>query len=259
MVAVLTVSLALARLDFDQAAARAEVGEDTPAPLSALTRELLLDLMEAYGFGFQWSTTEYTTDDVDAALATAQRELMEEAAPVSSDYELIADVILASAGSYIQVADIPDTYRHLKLECQFKVAGTSETDEDMLIWFNGDDSSANYDYRFLRQRFSDGQVISGVTGSQDTGRLPYATMNETVTDDFSKIDMTILDYAAVDRRKGAAFQAFKTGGYSPAAVTHGLTRWNVADDPIDTIRFEHASGANLLAGCRVTLYGLKGS
>lgn len=219
---------------------------------------MLLDLMETYGNGFQWVTADYTQDDIDAALSTAQRELMEETT-VSSDFEVIVDFVLTANLGTFYLTDIPNTYRHLRLIMELRSTRSADGTEEAYVVFNSDDASANYDNAYHVVNLGNGVHSQGVTAGQNKGRVSNAaTTSVSAVARHGTIEALIPDYASTDRAKQLSYKVWKPTMYAASLLTEGFIVWQTEDDPISQIAISPTSGANWLAGSRFTLYGLKG-
>jgi hypothetical protein len=196
MVAALTGKPALGKLQFDAAAARADLEADASAPLSALSRNLLLDLLEAFGQSWRWMTEDYTKDDIDAALSAVQRELMQEATGGGA-MQLIAAVTLDEDTATITLEDIPQDYAHLWLFASLRTNWSGQVVDYPLFWLNGDDSDNHYYYNAAGYRYGNFNAVApGSSLHEDAAQLyAAASANSAPSDLFIPSQMFIHRYA----------------------------------------------------------------
>lgn len=166
----------------------------------------------------------------------------------------IADVIAGGAVASIDLTSIPGTFAHL-LAVSYVRCDLAATNNNLLARFNND-SAANYDYQRVygaaaaasaAETFAQGfAILGGIAGNTAGANL------------FSGLITFIPHYAAaVNNKVALSLAALKFGvasGNMQAELNVGFWRSNNAINRISFL----PGGGNLVAGSRVTLYGMGG-
>jgi hypothetical protein len=170
----------------------------------------------------------------------------------SSGLVLLSDTTLGSDAASIDITGIPGSYKHLRIIALVRSTRAGQPGDNWRLRFNND-SGANY---YTQSVFASGVAEDGaeeIAASGTLGNCPGATATSGF---FAPVDATIVDYASTTKAKVV------TGTHlSPTGVTTGLLRmqaagwvWN-STAAINRITVLAANG-NLLAGTRLTIYGV---
>lgn len=168
----------------------------------------------------------------------------------------IAEVTLADSNSTsIDFADIPQTYRHLRLLAQVRGTNDASNQSAHVLRFN-DDDQANYDFQY--------NYFNG-TGGQGGGSYAagvYIDLGLGASGGSPANTATVLDIS-IPYYRGTTFykQLRSSSGWQLAAdvngqrvsLCHGLWRSTSA---ITKISLQFPSGPQWLAGSTASLYGL---
>ena len=169
--------------------------------------------------------------------------------PFSSDYDLLETEILTGSQSSVVFNNLNSTYgadyQHLQARCVFSGGGVVSS---LRIELNGD-AGLNYSLHVLYGNGS--SVLAASSAPSDIWALGNSV---TTSNAFAASIVDILD-------------PFETTHYTTARILHGRTgssnsiellsgNWrNTA--AVDTINFRVDGGQTLVAGTRLSLYGLK--
>lgn len=182
------------------------------------------------------------------------------AAPAASgggDVVLIQDqVVDGSAPTSVTFSGIPNTYKHLRFECQARSNLAANPSQWVLLQLNGD-SGANYTYQWAGFYYNS-SVTGGVATATATCSIAQICAASATTNRASSFSVHIPSYAATSFFKNA----FSVGGSIPAADGNTYQMQNVSvvwdsTAAITSVTFALGSGAGFVAGSRFTLYGLK--
>ena len=248
----------LVNLDFDNAAARAALETDAAAPLSSLTRAMLLDLLEVFGDVWRWRTETYTTDDIEAAIDAARAELMATTETGGSGaMELIADIALTEDAGGVEFTDIPATFAHLLLLIEARSDNASISD-NALVSFNSDEGSSHYISNLSQIQSNAGTITASYQGSLDLGFLAHIlTAENSQSNFFGHFAGYILDYANEARAKQVAGWFANRAQSDRYIAGHTETTWTPTGAAIDTIALYPSGGDAFLSGSKFSLYGLE--
>jgi hypothetical protein len=173
-------------------------------------------------------------------------------APAVDGFEPISSTVLSSAQASITISSIPATYSALQL----RVVGRSATGanyDDLLLRFNSD-SAGNYSWKNM-DTFN---YFNSTQGVSESGIRIYGLGGGNLTSGaFGGLSMEITGYRNTNMRTlvrgmGGAFSF--AGNFSGRnGVFNGL--WNPTTT-VTSLTVSAISGANLIAGTRVSLYGV---
>jgi hypothetical protein len=170
-----------------------------------------------------------------------------------SDFELISSSILGSAQSSVvfDTSSLGSTYKHLQL--RFTTRGTrTEADDTFLVRFNGD-TGTNYSYHRLGT-FNGSTVDSAAGVSASQLQIAYGAGGNTTANAFTGAVVDILDPFSTTKNT-----TIRTFSGIAASITYlnlqsGVYRNTAAITSITLFPIS----ANLIAGSRFSLYGIKG-
>jgi hypothetical protein len=112
---------------------------------------------------------------------------------IPNDFESIATVVVGSSGtSSLTFSNIPSTYQHLQIRGMS--IGTSGS-QDVLLYFNGVNSSSNYSWHELR-----GGASNGANAGVNTAYMYLASNSTDPTYPTASI-VDILDYTNTNKNK----------------------------------------------------------
>jgi hypothetical protein len=180
-----------------------------------------------------------------------QNALVGNAAYNPPAYEQIATTTLGSNSSAdIVFSSVPSTYKHLQVRAT--LAKNSGFFGNMYLQFNSD-SGSNYRYHFLQGTGS--SVTSSASGAAGTEIDAMIIAGNNTTGAFSASILDILDYASSS--KNTTVRTL-TGVHHTSGTNIQLKSglW-LSTAAVNNIRFL-TYGETLLAGSRISLYGIKG-
>jgi len=181
-----------------------------------------------------------------------------------SDYELIATTILGSSQSLVTLSNLGDyssTYKHLQIRYSARSDRATFSQDAMRIRINGNTTNTNYAAHYLQG--GDGFVAStSGTGVNSTSTLVgRLTCSGSETGSFNAGVIDLLDAYSTTKNKVVRYlsgqQSQNAGGFSGTYVNMGSTLFALTDS-ITSIGFLSNEGTNLIAGCRFSIYGIKG-
>jgi hypothetical protein len=172
-----------------------------------------------------------------------------------SDYELIESVILDTATSSVlfdSLATYDSTYKHLQIRYAARSA-TGAAADSLALRFNGD-TATNYTSHKME---GDG---SSVSSSADVSAnnlglgasLPAASATANI---FGVGVIDLLDTYSTTKNKTVRALFGQTGTVNRIALASGVFRVTSATSSLTLLL---QSGSNLVAGTRISLYGIKG-
>lgn len=163
----------------------------------------------------------------------------------------LAEVNTDTAVDFIDLVDIPQTYRLLRLTATLRSDRAASDADGVAVQFNGDSTDANYDYQVLTASAS--TAASSFASNAAAG---LATASTADAGRFGHLDMLIPDYAGANL-KVAPFTASRIPTVASAnkQFRSGVFSW-LDTDAITSIRLNPTIGTNFIAGCTVTLQGL---
>jgi len=247
----------MARLDFDSTAGRAADGSSRYFLLSALTQEILLDIIGEYGQTWRWLSSVYSDDYIEATLAQASLELMTDTTPAGAGMQPIADILLTEDAAGIEITSIPPDYAHLLLVLALRTDRAATTD-DVMVSMNSVVSGGKYDTAYELVSMSSGSVIHSQANSQNTAVIPGASSgNNAEAGRQSNMLARIPNYALSGAMRELAYELVFTGNSNVQFIQHGQVVFDDAEDELIELAFYPVVGDNFLAGSRVTIYGLE--
>jgi hypothetical protein len=168
--------------------------------------------------------------------------------------ELISTQVLSTTASTVTFSSIPSTYRHLQLRMTLKDSNAGSTMDRAYYTYNGD-TGANYAWHYLSGNGSG--VNAGWSNTYDNSIRGVASTLFTASA-YSAHVMDILDYAQTTKYKTTRLLGGASNStYSAYEVALNSGLWmNTA--AITSVTIGAQSGQNFLAGCRLSLYGIKG-
>lgn len=165
---------------------------------------------------------------------------------------LLADTTTTGAVSDITLSGISSGYKALYLVAQLRGASTV-TQDTLRLQFNGD-TGANYDYNLLQHNDGNSAIV-GVIGSTGSFiRAGTLTCDGAPTGSASVYTLTIPNYAGVTWQKELQAQSFDRFGTASLTREYVGGVWR-STAGITAIKLFAASGGNLMANSRVTLWG----
>jgi hypothetical protein len=166
-----------------------------------------------------------------------------------SDYELIATVILSSAGT-AYFSNIPQNYKHLQVRAATLVNGTSNGNYQDSWAFNSDYTGSNYSTHQLR-----GNGSSVVSQYYSTGMFMQFASFTSGTPVTNTAIFDVLDYSNTNKFKTARLFG-GVAGPSSNFITLSSALWK-STAAISAIEYNYG-GVQLGANSRVSLYGIRG-
>jgi hypothetical protein len=175
--------------------------------------------------------------------------------PVTSSYESIATVTVATPTGTVTINSIPSSYTHLQLRIISKVDGSGGGYWDCLVRANGDTGS-NYAFHYLS---GNGSTASAFGQSSRTSMQLIGANYENTGNVFGASVLDIHDYASTTKNKTfRVFSGVNTNAGSTLDQVHlrsGLWMSTTAINSISIL----GNGQNFTAGSVFSLYGIKGA
>lgn len=173
---------------------------------------------------------------------------------VTSSYESIATT--AGSGASITFSSIPSTYKSLQIRSLYKDSSTSSAQEAPLyIYFNGDTTSGNYAYHYLR---GDGTSATAVGVASSTWMRVDGAGVVSTTGAYGTSIIDIIDYASTTKNKTmralAGGNGNTTGTNYMVSLSSGV--W-LSTSAINSVTV-YAGNAGFASGSTIALYGIKG-
>lgn len=167
------------------------------------------------------------------------------------DITLGADAVSIDTG-----ATIPADYRAIQLVMLLRSSRAANTIDQINLQFNGD-AGANYQSTFL---YSTGSGSPLVVGAQETGAngcYLECTAASALSGSFSEIVCTIAGYDSTTYIKtvASALSELKSFTSNNLTIMYLSGAWN-STAAINRIALNSRNSANILAGSRLTVYGL---
>jgi len=176
---------------------------------------------------------------------------------MASTYTLISSNVLSSSAASVTFSSIPSTYTDLVLRISARNDGAATTDNAKLQ-FNGDTSSANYSWNYLR---GNGSTASAAITS--TGVIGYFQLNwfsngaaSVATNTFTNNELYIPSYTASQKKQFSWFNAQEDN--SSTANLWGYALLYHSTTAISSITIT-GSSYNFVSGSSFYLYGIKNS
>ncbi len=117
----------------------------------------------------------------------------------SNSYESIQTVTVGSSGaSVIEFSSIPNTYAHLEIRGVGRIATTSASTMNIGVQFNGNGS--NYSWHWVYSTGATPLIVAGA-GNDTTSFVLRLPMDNTQSNTYGPIKMSILDYANTNKNK----------------------------------------------------------
>jgi len=175
-------------------------------------------------------------------------------APAATDFELIETTILGTSAASITFSSIPSTYKHLQIRgiarstfgsayggLGFRINGvTSSVYSSHGLWTDTIDTFTIISEAYLSQ--SSSYVKYGLTGASAGANI------------FGAFITDILDYTNTSKNR-----TLKTLYTSPAPDMVGFASGNnFSTTAVTSFNILSADGGSLVAGTRISLYGIKG-
>lgn len=168
--------------------------------------------------------------------------------------ELIANSLLGADAASIDISGIPGTHVHLLIVGNIRAATAGVSQIDGRIRFNND-SGSNYDWVRWLMTDASGPFTGGGFGETSAyfGLLPAATATAGKA---SNVSAWITDYAATTFHKSFRTEIGWAQGQATTTVALGMNTGYWRNTAAITQITVFASSGNLLAGSRLSLYGL---
>jgi hypothetical protein len=167
-----------------------------------------------------------------------------------SDYELIETQVLGSAQSSVTFTNLgiySSTYKHLQVRATVRTTRSDAVNDEMYTRFNGDFGS---NYKGHRLWGNGSSVSSGNTGIIYQADFPGSGATANV---YGAFVMDILDPYSTTKNKTTRSLMGANFSFNTTMLSSGL--W-MSTASVTSINF--AVSANLAAGSRFSLYGIKG-
>jgi len=170
-------------------------------------------------------------------------------------YDFIATNNVATATSSITFSSIPQTYQHLQLRYVGRNGRSSDTAGHLGLQIN-----SSYTTYLGAMYYSSGASPAGLDGTPggSTGYQLFATGASANASAYGTGIVDFLNYASTTQLKTARVIHASPSGSSESLVgTSVMTLTNTA--AITSISITGIDGANIIAGSKFSLYGLKAS
>lgn len=189
-----------------------------------------------------------------ASIANANRKYNTALAgnPLYTDMELISTTVLTGAAPTVTFSSIPQVYKHLQIRIVERDSDTPATPTALWMWFNNDTTSGNY--RWHRLYGNSVSALSGDSGTTTRILVGVSAGAGAPANVYGASIVDVLDYASTSKNKTIRALA---GGVTTTTPEINLNSgvW-LSTAAITTITV--AGNANMIAGTRVSLYGIKG-
>ena len=167
---------------------------------------------------------------------------------VSSSYESISTVTLGSSASSITFSSIPSTYSHLQVRC-FSIGAVGN--QDVLMYFNGVNSSGNYAYHELK-----GDGSSASSSATTSAAAMFVASNSTNPTNPTAYITDVLDYANTNKNKTIRTLSGKdSNGSGNASLFSGVF---LSTNAISSITIYTPGSFPFNQYSSFALYGIKG-
>ena len=168
--------------------------------------------------------------------------------------ELISTTVLGTATpsvTFSSLGDYSSTYKHLQVRLLTRTSRT-EINDSLISRFNGDTGS-----NYARHRlYGTGSSVASNADTSQTYILTGETSGNTnTTSSFFTTVIDILDPYSTSKNTTTRWLNGGTGAFNHIQLGSGL--WNNTAS-VTSFAIQPVSGANLLAGSRFSLYGIKG-
>lgn len=171
-------------------------------------------------------------------------------------YDLLETQVLSSSASSVTFTGLDSytDYKHLQLRM------TTRTDRAAVIdtiraGFNS--FSGNYYTDHMLRGYGAAVLSSGAANQSFVIAHENTAGNSTTTGIFGSAIMDILDFSNTNKYK--TIRSF-SGAYIPSWTNVYLrSALIISTDALTSVTFTSGNGANLLTGCRFSIYGVKGA
>jgi hypothetical protein len=173
----------------------------------------------------------------------------------SSDYELIQTQILGSSQASIVFSSLgtySSTYKHLQIRGALKTTNTNFDNGFLTFSYNGDTTDTGYRNHFLS---GNGSVVSSGTETsipRYIGNVPSSRTD--VLNRFGGLVIDVLDPYSTTKNKTSRISLGYNGADGSFIFLNSLFKNDTASITSLTV----GANANLAAGTRLSLYGIKG-
>lgn len=165
----------------------------------------------------------------------------------TGSYFSIATVNVSSNTSYVEFADIPNTYKHLQIRGIARLASGSQY---CLVSINGDTTASNYSYHAL-----EGDGTNALSFASASYRTPFVQAGSTANN-FQPTIIDILDYTSTNKNK--TFRVLFGQEYNGSGnITLVSGAWYNSSTAINTIRITPNYSSNFAQYTQFALYGIK--
>jgi len=171
-------------------------------------------------------------------------------APAASDYELISTTVLGSNSASVTFSSlntVAAAYKHLQIRMTTRTSSTA-ANEEIRYRINGDTSPSSYNSHYL---FGTGSAVqSGSTFGETSGSgyVMFTYANNATSGAYGAGVWDLLDFSSTSKYKTA--RMLSGSNY----ILLGSSVW-MSTAAVTSITL--LTGANILAGSRFSLYGLK--
>lgn len=175
------------------------------------------------------------------------------AVSTASDYELISTTILGSAAPSVtfDVSTFASTYKHLQIRAVHRDTTTSGATTGFWLRFNGVSTSSYWWHRLS----GNGVTVASDNGGSTTRILTgISASNSSTANGFSATVIDILDpYSTTKNTTIRALCGVANSGSSEVNLNSGLFNSTASITSV-----ELTVDANIVAGSRFSIYGIKG-
>lgn len=163
-------------------------------------------------------------------------------------FDLLETTVLGSSASSISFSSIDQSYKHLQL----RMTTRNDPYSNLLLRLNSD-SGGNYAYHDLSGNGSSVSSSAGTGGQTSIVLTTTATTSQT-SNVFSGVICDILDYTNTSKNTTVR----TLGGVADSGYNHIQLRSGVWLNTSAVTALSVGHNGNLVAGTRISLYGIKG-
>lgn len=178
--------------------------------------------------------------------------------PGSATYELLAETVLGAAAASVDLQNIPQTYRHLRLVAIARSDRAAANADTLALRFNNDAAAGRYSGQESRAA---GATLTAIAHAA-ADRMSIAPGIPATAADASKIAHVVIDIPAyrqtVFRKIVQSVYSYRDNSATPQTVGTISGEW-LGTDAINRLTLFSVNAANLVAGTVVSLYGTRGA
>ena len=173
---------------------------------------------------------------------------------MANTFYLIKDYQIGSGGvSSIEFTSMPATDTDLVLKLSLRT-GRSDTTDPVQLWFNGETTGTNYQYKSMWSTGST-SVDSYVNTGTSNQEIQYATAANSNANFFNNYELYLTDYAGSGNKLGlyqSVHQQFDSNSY----LVVMSYQW-ANSSAINSIKLQSSYGTNISQYSSAYLYGIK--